>query len=308
MAQSAKPRIVGILLARMGSSRLPGKALAEIYGKSAIGHILERMLAFDKLDEIVLATPDSPENLPLQEEGRRYGVSVFAGNEDDVLDRLYQAAKAHQADIIVHVGGDQPFADPELMDKALSILQEKGADYVCNFIVQSYPSGQEQDVFTFEALEMAWRNATLKTHRKNALAYFFHAADQFNIEHFAYPRNMARHRWTLDYPEDLTFFQEVFSRLYPKKAIFTSEDILALLEREPELSAINAHLSHYSPDQPAYWDSEGYMSDLRDDLKALINKASQSDESGDLASAARDYKLALDLLSELHKRADHYTP
>ncbi len=297
-------RIVGILLARMGSSRLPGKALTELYDKSVTGHIIERMAAFAPLDEIVLATPDSPENKPLQAEGAQHGASIFAGSEDDVLDRLYQAAKAHRADIIVHVGGDQPFADPALMGQALDLLRAENADYVCNFLTQSYPSGQEQDVFTFTALERAWQNATLKTHRVNALAYFYHHADDFTLHGFSYPRNMSRHRWTLDYPEDLTFFQEVYRRLYPQKKIFSSEDIFTLLEQEPNLAEINAHLSSYVPDQPAYWDSEGYMGDLREDLQTLIARAAHADGAGDLAAAARDYAAALPLLDELRRRAD----
>jgi len=301
-------RVVGILLARMGSSRLPGKSITEIYGKSAIGHIIERMQAFEPLDEVVLATPYTPQDIPLQEDGAKYGAKIYKGSEEDVLDRLYQAAKAHRAEIIVHIGGDQPFADPALMQQALDILLEKDADYVHNFATQTYPSGQEQDVFRFSALELAWKNATLKTHRVNALSYFYHHEDDFNIESFSYPKIMAHHRWTLDYPEDLDFFKAVYSRLYPQKPIFTSEDIFALLEQEPELSSINAHLSSYTPDQPAYWDSEGYMGDMRSDLKQLIDRGIAADDAKDFRAAEREYKQARQILDELYRRAEKLAP
>lgn len=300
----ASPRIVGILLARMGSSRLPGKSLTPIYGKSVVAHIIERMQHFEALDAVVLATPDTPEDVPLQEDGARQGALVYKGSEEDVLDRLYQAAKAHRADIIVHVGGDQPFADPALMRQALDLLQAEGADYVYNFASQTYPSGQEQDVFTFEALERSWQNATLKTHRVNALSYFHHHADEFKIAHFAYPKVMAHHRWTLDYPEDLTYFQAVYERLYPQNPAFSSEDVFRLLEAEPELAAINAHLSQYVPDQPAYWDSEGYMGDMRSDLQSLVAQAIAADDAHQLAEAARAYRQALTILDELTRRAE----
>jgi len=297
-------RIIGVLLARMGSSRLAGKSLAPLYDRSTVGHIIERMQAFERLDAVVLATPDTPEDVPLQAEGRRYGAEVFKGSTDDVLDRLYQAAKAHQADVVVHVGGDQPFADPFLMAQALALLEQHQADYVFNFKKQTYPSGQEQDAMTFAALEQAWQRATLKTHRVNALSYFHHFAHDFKIIDFEYPRNMARHRWTLDYPEDLTFFQEVYKRLYPSKPIFTTEDIFDLLAAEPNLAAINMHLSQYTPDQPAYWDSEGYMNDMRSDIKQLVALGCQADEAGKLREAAQHYQQAALILAELAQRAE----
>jgi len=296
-------RIVGILLARMGSSRLAGKSLALLYGRSVVGHILERMQAFTPLQEIILATPATPEDEALQAEGRRYGASIFGGSTDDVLDRLYQAAKSARAEVIVHVGGDQPFADPALMQKALDLVLNEGVDYACNFMPQTYPSGQEQDAFTFEALERAWSHATLKTHRVNAMSYVYHHQEAFRIGTFSYPRNMAHHRWTLDYAEDLTFFQTVYAHFYPHKPLFDTEDILAYLETHPEVAAINAHLSQYVPDQPAYWDSEGYMSDMRSDLRHLLEAGLSADEAGDMVGASRDYGLALSILEELHRRA-----
>jgi len=297
------PHTVAIILARMGSSRLLGKSLAPVIGKPLIVHIIERLQNTPELNEVVLATPDTTEDQPLQQAGRDAGATVFAGAEEDVLDRLYQAAKNIKADTVVHVGGDCPFVDPAHIKQALELLHNTGADYTCNILPMTYPAGMDIDALTFLALEKAWTEAEIRTVRRHPLTYIYQNKEAFHIENFVSEPNLAHLRWTLDYEDDLTFVQQVYENLYPQNPKFGMDAILNLLKEKPEIGAINEHLSDYVSSQPAYWDSEGYMTDLRIDLCQVVQKATEADKNQDLETAAQQYQLAQKLLHDLSERA-----
>ena len=263
-------KTVGILLARMGSSRLPGKTLSEVSGAPLITRIIQRMQSFGRLEEIVLASPDTVEDQPLLQAGADAGAIPFAGSEEDVLDRLYQAAKSRSADAIVHIGGDCPFCDHDLMTRALDLLEAGEAEFVSNLDPMTYPAGLDIDAMTFEALERCWQRATLRTTRIHCLSYIHQNPDEFAIENFEHDINLGHLRWTLDYPEDLEMVRRVFEALGPDGQYFGMPDILSFLESNPDVAKLNAHLSDFVPDQPAYWDSEGYLSDLRADIASLL--------------------------------------
>lgn len=294
---------VGVLLARTGSSRLPGKSLADVCGRPMVAHIIDRMRGVAGIDTVVLATPDLVEDAALREAGERAGADVYAGAADDVLGRLYQAARAHAADVVVHIGGDCPFADRGLMQRAIELLAHERADYVSNLSPMTYPSGLDVDAFSFEALERMWSRATLRTNRVHCVSYIYQNPDEFRVVNFEHDVNLGQLRWTLDYPEDLEFVRTVYDRLGADGAYFAMDEILRLLEREPALGRINAHLSAFVLDQPAYWDSEGYMADIRSDLQTLVAEAARADAVGDLHTAARRYAQAGTLLADLLGRA-----
>jgi spore coat polysaccharide biosynthesis protein SpsF len=159
------------------------------------------------------------------------------------------------------------------------------------------------DAFTMEALDRAWKSASLRTTRRHPVSYFYQHRDEFRIENFTHEPNLGHLRWTLDYPEDLEFVRAVFDRLYPGDPGFGMKDIIGLLGREPELGRINGHLSRYIEGQPAYWDSEGYMADVRADLRTVLELAFTADAASDLSGAARHYAEARRLLDELQERA-----
>ena len=166
------PRIALVILARQGSSRLPGKALAEVAGKPMIGHIVERVKRARGVETIVLATTRRPEDAPLLALARDYGIAGFAGSDEDVLDRVHRAAEAHGADAVVHIGGDCPFVDPLIVERALAIFLGERADYATNILLQTYPSGMDVNVFSREALARARQEAFLPTDRHHLCAYF----------------------------------------------------------------------------------------------------------------------------------------
>lgn len=296
-------KVIGLVIARMGSSRRPGKSLAPVGGKPLVTRIIERMQGSGLFDEVVLASPDTPQDKLLLDAGAAAGATPFAGANEDVLDRLYQAAKSANADEVVHIGGDCPFPDHEIMAHALDLLREDGTEFVSNIERLTFPAGMDTDAIRFEALERMWQRADLVTHRVHCLSYIHHFPSQFKTRSFTCDQPLGHMRWTVDYPEDVAFADAVYSALGQNDAYFSMRDILDLLRRQPAIANLNAHLTTFVEGQPAYWDSEGYMSDIRDDTLRIVSKALQSDRSGDLTVASEQYQLAEKLLNELAERA-----
>ena len=235
-----KQRIVAIIQARIGSSRLPGKTLTNIDGKPLLARIIERIQACTKIDDILVATTNKPEDVEIQTVVSSYGIRSFAGSENDVLDRFYQAAKLVGADVIVRITADDPFKDPQVIDKFISYFL---ANPEFDFLGEeennpTFPEGLAVSVFSFNALERAWREAILFSEREHVTPYFLKNAQKFNIGIIRNEQDLSHHRWTIDYEEDLLFTREIYDRL-GYKGIFLMEDILDLLETEPSLANIN---------------------------------------------------------------------
>ena len=148
-------KVIAIVQARVGSIRLPGKVLKEINGKSLIEILFHRLAQSKKIDKIILATTKNIENDKLVNLVENLGYEVFRGNETDVLDRYYHAAKKHRSETVVRITGDCPIIDPELVDEIISIYGQENADYVSNTNPPTYPDGLDTEVFSFEALKIA---------------------------------------------------------------------------------------------------------------------------------------------------------
>ncbi|MDJ0897032.1 MAG: hypothetical protein QNJ92_17945 [Alphaproteobacteria bacterium] len=296
-------KTIGLVIARMGSSRLPGKSLAEVAGKPLVVQIIERMQSSDLFAEIVLASPDTAEDRPLLEAGEAAGARAFAGASEDVLDRFYQAAKAAKADAIVHIGGDCPFPDHDIMGKALDLLLQEGVDFANNIDKLTYPAGMDTDAIRFEALERMWREAELTTHRVHCLSYLHHFPSKFEIRNFECEEPLGHLRWTVDYPEDLAFVRAVYEALGTNGRYFSMWEILDFVRANPRIGAINQDLSDFVEGQPAYWDSEGFMTDLRADTARVVEQALTADREGRIIEAAERYALAEKFLQELGERA-----
>ena len=234
-------RVVAIIQARMGSTRLPAKTLIEICGKPVLQHIIERVQHCELIEEIVVATTENKEDYLIVELCEKLGVKSFTGSESDVLDRFYRCAKKFNADIVVRVTADDPFKDPEVIDKAIrELISDKGLDYVSNTIKPTYPEGIDIEVFAFNALERAWKEAVRISEREHVTPYIWSNPEIFRVSNFENDINLSNLRWTLDTPQDLEFTREVYKRLYCAGRVFLLKDILALLHKEPELSRINS--------------------------------------------------------------------
>jgi spore coat polysaccharide biosynthesis protein SpsF len=267
---SDMPKVVAIIQGRMSSSRLPGKVLLDIAGQPMIGHVIERTKRARTLDAVTVATTTDPSDDPIVAFAVSMGIPCTRGSLHDVLDRYYQAAKIHQADVIVRITADCPVIDPDVIDETVKLVTESASvlgpsslvDFSCNRLpppfTRSFPIGLDVEVCTFAALERAWKESTETFHREHVMPYLYEGTSLvthhaslaegisprgFRIVQLHHMPDYGDLRWTVDTPEDLAFIREVFARL-GEKPNFTWYDVLKIVQNEPELTKINAQVRH----------------------------------------------------------------
>lgn len=233
--------VLAIIQARMGSTRLPGKVLIPVAGTPLLEHIIERVKRSRLIDRIVVATTTKEQDKSIIAMAHKCNADTFAGSEEDVLDRFYKAADEYRADIVVRITADDPFKDPQVIDKVISCyLELKGdIDYVSNTIKPTYPEGLDVEVFSFESLKRAWREAKDPFDREHVTPYIWKHPEIFRLVNVENEEDLSHRRWTLDNEADLKFTQEIYSRLYEGGNIFLMRDILSLLKQEPWLVELN---------------------------------------------------------------------
>jgi spore coat polysaccharide biosynthesis protein SpsF len=241
-------RTVAIVQARMGSTRLPGKVLEVVEGQTVLGHTVRRAQRIEGVDRVVVATTIAPDDDAVVAECDRLGVRWGRGSEDDVLARYVEAARASEAELVVRITSDCPLLDPRVSADVVRAMTDplargEAVDYASNTISRRYPRGLDTEAFTIEALERAHRTARTPREREHVtLTMYEHPAD-FRLVSVAPDRDASAHRWTVDTAEDLELVREVMARLVPAHgAFFGLEEVLALLEREPWIAAINRHV------------------------------------------------------------------
>jgi spore coat polysaccharide biosynthesis protein SpsF len=166
-----------ITQARLGSTRLPGKVLKEIAGKSLLQIHLERLKKCKTISEIVVATTINKEDDVIYDKTKEWGFVAYRGSESDVLDRFYQAVKNKNADWIVRVTSDCPLIDPVLVDKVISYVRASNKDYGSNTLIENYPDGQDVEVIKYSALEYAWQNSKLLSEREHVTPFIRNNSD-----------------------------------------------------------------------------------------------------------------------------------
>ena len=236
----------------MGSTRLPGKVLKSIAGKPMLWHIVHRLRASRLIEEIAIATTTNPLDEAIVEFATAHGISVVRGPEDDVLARFARAAELLDADIIVRVSSDAPFIDARFVDHLVASMIEQGGDYV--LMEEGAPCAHEGvDPFTRRGLDKLMMDAGSDPVAREHVTGFFKLHPDFVpiARAPAYPL-LAREggRLTIDTPDDLAFVEMVHARLEAKAGEASLADLLLLLDREPQLRAVNAHVRQ-KPLQPA---------------------------------------------------------
>ncbi len=237
-----------IIQARLGSTRLPGKVLLDIEpGKSVLLCMIERVAGSEEIDKIIIATTTNPKDKEISDYLEKIGQPCFVGSENDVLDRYYQAAKAFGAksgDIIVRMTSDCPIIDPKVIDETIRHFKCGDFDYSSNNLEPyTYPDGMDTEVFSFDALEKAWKEATSEPHREHVTFYFWKNPEVFKIGQYINPnKNQSGYRLTLDYPGDYELLKSVYQNLYPKDSMFTLRDILEFLDANPEIKKLNTEV------------------------------------------------------------------
>jgi glutamate-1-semialdehyde 2,1-aminomutase/spore coat polysaccharide biosynthesis protein SpsF len=233
MRQTAK--IVAIVQARMASTRLPGKVLADISGKTMLEHIVDRLMRSQLLQEIVVATSKQISDDRIADLACEREFKFYRGSETDVLDRYYRTAQSAKADVIVRVTADCPFVDATLVDRVISSFLRGECDYASNTLVCTYPDGLDVEVFSFAALEIAWLAGRRSADREHVTPYI-RTSGRFRLRNVESElgggAGAIRHlRWTVDEPEDLEFARLVYRHF--KGDYFGWRDVLSLLDSEP---------------------------------------------------------------------------
>lgn len=233
-----KRRVV-IVQARVGSSRLPGKVLLDLAGKTVLRHVLERCIAIEGASRVCCAIPTGSSDDAVAEEAMRCGAGVVRGSETDVLDRYYRAALEYEADVVVRVTSDCPVLDPYVAGRVLKLVTEAGADYACNNLPRTWPHGLDCEAFRFGWLERAAREAYLPYDREHVTPFMRNHPESRKLNLPGPGAEAARHRWTLDTADDLEFLRGLFARLPAGPAGFDFRLPLSIVEKEPELAAVN---------------------------------------------------------------------
>ena len=234
-------KTIAIVQARMGSTRFPNKVMRPICGTPMIGLLLKRLAQAKRISQIALATSENPINEPLARYVEELGYAVYRGSEDDVLDRYYKAAQALGADVVVRITGDCPLIDPQLVDAILAKFAATSADYASNVSPPTYPDGLDTEVFSYRALETAWKQAR-ETREREHVTPFIRESKQFAQVNYANDTDASGERWTVDEPEDFAVIQTVFEHFHPR-VDFGWKEVLALRNEHPEWFMANRHLA-----------------------------------------------------------------
>jgi spore coat polysaccharide biosynthesis protein SpsF len=237
--------IAVVIQARTGSSRLPGKVLLPLAGAPLLMRMAERVAAASTRFTIVVATTTERGDDPVAALCAEAGIRCYRGHPTDLLDRHYRAAEPLHADLVAKIPSDCPLIDPGVIERVLGFAVEHAGkfDFISNLHPATYPDGNDVEVMTMEALATAWKEAERDFEREHTTPFLWERPHRFRIANVAWETGLdysMTHRWTIDYPEDYEFIRRVYDALYrPGREVFSMAEVLALLEREPELAAIN---------------------------------------------------------------------
>lgn len=236
--------VVIIVQARMTSTRLPGKVLKAVRGKTLLEYQLERLRRVKLADKIVIATTTNESDQPIVELCERLDVACFRGSEHDVLARCHDAAALHQADMVVRVTSDCPLIDPAVIDRVIGFFLDhiEEYDYVTNCLKRTYPRGMDVEVFSCCALREAFTEAKEPPDREHVTPFIYHHPERYRLTNVAFQEDQGHHRWTVDTPEDFELVEKILTALYPVHPDFSLEDVLNLLQRHPDWANINSHV------------------------------------------------------------------
>jgi spore coat polysaccharide biosynthesis protein SpsF len=251
--------ILAILQARVSSTRLPGKVLLPLLGRPMLSRQIERLLQSNSIDRLVVATSDEPADEVLERLCAEMGVACYRGSINDVLDRFYRAALPLNPEHVVRITGDCPLIDPDLIDQMVAFYLEAQYDYVSNCVQPTLPDGLDAEVFRFTSLCRAWREARLLSEREHVTPFIYGRPELFRQGLWRNALDLSNYRWTVDEPADFELITKIYQALYPKNPRFRTDDVLALLQKEPQLQTINAR----------YMRNEGYQKSLEIDKKCF---------------------------------------
>jgi len=238
---------IAIIQARVGSSRLPGKVLRPILGRPMLWYIVHRLRFVSELSDVIVATSDQPENDPIRQFCAAEQIPVLSGNENDVLDRFYQAALLYKGDPLLRITGDCPFVDPKIVSDLLNLYRTVDADHAAvatgagaiHLAGGRFPDGLDAECIRFTALEKAWREAHETPDREHVTPYIWRNKNIFRCEILKSKNDYSQLRWTVDNEEDFQLVTKIYEALFNEKQPFLMNDILDYLSAHSELTDLN---------------------------------------------------------------------
>jgi spore coat polysaccharide biosynthesis protein SpsF len=244
-------KIVAITQARYSSSRLPGKVLKKINDQTVLGLHLMRIKKSKHINKVIVATTNETEANSIKDIAVKNACDFFQGSSDDVLDRFYQAVKNEKADYIVRLTSDCPLIDPVLIDDLIEKFLAMKVDYASNCLNPTLPDGMDAEIFTFNSLEDAWRNARLSSEREHVTP-FIRNCGKFKIYSHEYEKNLSKYRMTLDTIEDLEVISSLVRSCGELAGLNTYVDFLI---KNPDIMRINSKHER----------NEGYQKSIKGD-------------------------------------------
>jgi spore coat polysaccharide biosynthesis protein SpsF len=227
--------------ARMGSTRLPGKVLKKIHGRSMLDLMVSRVRMVPEIGEIIIATTVNKKDDLIIQEARKLGVSFFRGSEDDVLSRVLGAVIENGFDEFVSLTGDCPLIDPKIISDVIAAFGNQKIDYISNALIRSYPDGMDTQVLTQLALKKSSELTRDPTEREHVTLHICRNPNIFQIQNFLAPDSLfwPKLGLTLDQPEDLNLITNIFEYFWPRLD-FSCLEIIEYLRKNPKISSINA--------------------------------------------------------------------
>lgn len=256
--------ITAIIQARMNSTRLPGKIMMSVKNKPLLHYVINQVLQSKKINKLIVATTNSPQDDQVVKFTDLYGVEVFRGSEEDVLDRYYQCAKKYNADIIIRITSDCPLIDPHLIDKCITEFEKNQFDYFSNihkkdgnewiYHLSGFPLGFAVEVFTFTVLEKAWNSAKKLSEKEHVTLYILNNPSLFKIGNMENHDDYSDIHLAVDHKVDFDLVKTVIEH-FPDNVIFNLEKIVTFLNKNPKLKQINSNIKF----------NEGYLKSLKED-------------------------------------------
>ena len=245
-----------IIQARMGSTRLPGKAMLNVENDKTVLYFVIKQLQNCKLvDKIIVATTTLEDDNQIANFSKYLGIDSFRGSSDNVLDRHYQCAKEYSVSTIVRIPSDKPLIDPEIVDDI--VRHYHTYDYITNFLTSSYPSGTEVELLSFNILKTVWEKAELPSELEHVTRYIHTHQNEFNILNIEYPNDLSHLGWAVDRIEDLDLVRKIVLKIEKRPILL--KDILELFDKEPHLPEINKNVDR----------NEGNIKSLKEDKDYL---------------------------------------
>lgn len=219
---------------------MPGKVLAPLAGAPMILRTVDRIRRSSMLDDLIVVTSVDPSDDPLAAVLTDAGIQVRRGSLTDVFSRYHAVVEELDPSVVVRLTGDNPLADPDVIDLVVREHLASGADYSSNSLTRTFPKGLDAEAVNPDALRSLARRPLQDDEHEHVTIGIYRRPEEFKLHHVVQAEDHSSLRWTVDYPEDFTFAETVYDRLFAENPAFGQADVLALLEREPGLSRTEA--------------------------------------------------------------------